>query len=75
MLFCITSLRTSRNKSQGKLLEICSLLDCMKFLIAFSPVAVSMLVYIEMASAEKNKALDGIVKSFNSSIIVKEFLT
>jgi hypothetical protein len=38
----------------------------MKFLTVLMPVILSMLVYIEMASAEKKRALSGIVTVFNS---------
>jgi len=47
----------------------------MKFLTALILVVVSMLVYIEMALAEMNRALFGIVRLFSSSMTMKEFFT
>ncbi len=47
----------------------------MKSVTAEIPVGVSMFVYIEMASAENNKAFSGMCMLLSSSIVLKEFFT
>ena len=63
-----------RNKLVGKSGEMLSLLSSMKFLIDVSPVSVSMLVYIDLASAENRRPFSGMCRLLSSSITVVEFL-
>ncbi len=58
-LFFITISRIWRNKSEGKSVGRRLSLDVMKSLMAWIPMFVSMLVYIDLASAENNKAFSG----------------
>ena len=74
MLFSITIFRTSRKSSVGKFSGRVSMFSMMKALMDASPVGVSMVVYIDFASAEKSLASFGRVKCFRSFITSKEFL-
>ena len=63
-----------RKRSVGKSGEMLSLLSSMKLLIDTNPVSVSMLVFIDLASAEKRRAFSGICRLLSSLVTVMEFL-
>ena len=73
-LLFMTMVKISIIMDVGKLCGSLSLLSMIKFLIDFTARRVSMLVYIEVTSAEKSRALLGIVSSFSSLITVVESL-
>jgi hypothetical protein len=64
---------TSRKRSVGKFEGIFLLFSFRKSLMELTPVLVSMFVYIAFASAEKSRALLGMVRALRSVIISKEF--
>jgi len=74
MLFFITTSRMLRNMLTGKFLGILSELLSRKSLIVDMPRLVSMLVYIDFASAENSRAFSGISMPFCSFMMVVEFL-
>jgi hypothetical protein len=57
-----------RKRATGKSGEILLMLAFRKFLKVSNPVVVSMLVYIDFASAEKSSAFSGISRCFTSFI-------
>jgi hypothetical protein len=73
-LLFMTMVKISVIMDVGKLCGSLSLLSMIKFLIDSTARRVSMLVYIEVTSAEKSRALLGIVSSFSSLITVEESL-
>jgi len=74
-LFSITMVRISSMIEVGKLHGRLSVLSRIRLLMESTARCVSMLVYIEVASAENKRALVGIVNSFNSFMTVVESLT
>ena len=75
ILLVISSSRTCKNMFVGKSWGMCSELQFRKSRTAWIPVSVSMFVYIDVASAEKTRALSGKVMCFRYYIISKEFFT
>jgi hypothetical protein len=69
----MTSFKVSKKSSVGKLVGSWFRLELMNSSIAFSPVLVSMLVYIDFASAENSRASCGSIRVLRSLIIVAEF--
>ncbi len=73
MLFLMTISKICRNRFVGKLVEMWEEFSVKKSLIALRPVSVSMLVYIDLASAEKRSALCGRVSCLRSWMTSAEF--
>jgi len=74
MFFFITVSKIFKNMLIGKFLGILSELLSRKSLIVDMPRLVSMLVYIDFASAENSRAFLGICIFFSSFMMVFEFL-
>ncbi len=73
ILLLITSLSVLRKRLTGKLTGISVSWDVKKSQNDWMPAVVSILVYIDLASAEKSRALLGISRVFRSPRTSKEF--
>jgi len=74
MLFFMTISSICRKGCIGKLARMWNAFNSRKSCNALMPMSVSMLVYIDLASAENRTALFGNVSCFRSCIISVEFL-